>query len=66
MELLLEVNAAGQTLVVVTHDEVVGRSGLRLVQMDDGQIMQDGDTLIAHDPEPIGEELLVNAAAVTV
>lgn len=66
VELLLEVNAAGQTLVVVTHDEVVGRSGLRLVQMDDGQIMQDGDTLIAHDPEPIGEELLVNAAAVTV
>ena len=66
VELLLEVNAAGQTLVIVTHDEVVGRSGLRLVQMDDGQIMQDGDTLIAHDPEPIGEELLVNAAAVTV
>jgi putative ABC transport system ATP-binding protein len=65
VELLLEVNAAGQTLVVVTHDEVVGRSGLRLVQMDDGQIMQDGDTLIGHDPEPIDEELLVNAAAVT-
>jgi putative ABC transport system ATP-binding protein len=65
VELLLEVNAAGQTLVVVTHDEVVGRSGLRLVQMDDGQIMQDGDTLIAHDPEPIDEELLVNAAPVT-
>jgi putative ABC transport system ATP-binding protein len=66
VELLLEVNAAGQTLVVVTHDEVVGRSGLRLVQMDDGQIMQDGDTLIAHAPEPIDEELLVVEAAVTV
>lgn len=52
VELLREVNAAGQTLVVVTHDEVVGRSGLRLVQMDDGLIMQDGDTVIVHDAEP--------------
>lgn len=66
VELLLEVNAAGQTLVVVTHDDVVGRSGLRLVQMDDGRIMQDGDTLIDHDPEPMGEEISANAATVTV
>ena len=66
VELLLEVNAAGQTLVVVTHDEVVGRSGLRLVQMDDGQLMQDGDTVIVHDADPAAEELSVSGAAVTV
>ena len=65
VELLREVNAAGQTLVVVTHDEVVGRSGLRLVQMDDGLIMQDGDTVIVHDAEPING-LLAASAAVTV
>lgn len=65
VELLREVNAAGQTLVVVTHDEVVGRSGLRLVQMDDGLIMQDGDTVIVHDAEPT-KGLLAASAAVTV
>jgi putative ABC transport system ATP-binding protein len=65
VELLLEVNAAGQTLVVVTHDEVVGRSGLRLVQMDDGQIMQDGDTVIVHDTEPTTDTLLIDTAPVT-
>jgi putative ABC transport system ATP-binding protein len=65
VELLREVNAAGQTLVVVTHDEVVGRSGLRLVQMDDGLIMQDGDTVIAHNAEPTNG-LVAASAAVTV
>ena len=65
VELLLEVNAAGQTLVVVTHDEVVGRSGLRLVQMADGLIMQDGESVIFHDAELTPDELPVAAAAVT-
>jgi putative ABC transport system ATP-binding protein len=65
VELLREVNAAGQTLVVVTHDEVVGRSGLRLVQMSDGLIMQDGDTVIVHDTDLMADALLVSAAAVT-
>ena len=64
VELLREVNAAGQTLVVVTHDEVVGRSGLRLVQMADGLIMQDGDSLIVHDVDPSADRLMT-AAAVT-
>ncbi len=64
VELLQEVNAAGQTLVVVTHDEVVARSGLRLVQMDDGLIMQDGDKVIVHDAEPTNG-LLAASAAVT-
>jgi putative ABC transport system ATP-binding protein len=65
VELLREVNAAGQTLVVVTHDEVVGRSGLRLVQMSDGLIMQDGATVIVHDADVMADALLVSAAAVT-
>lgn len=66
VELLLEVNAAGQTLVVVTHDEGVGRSGLRLVQMDDGLITQDGDTMIVHDAESPTDALLVGASRSTV
>jgi putative ABC transport system ATP-binding protein len=42
IELLHEVHAAGQTLVVVTHDEGLGRSGQRLVQVRDGLIVHDG------------------------
>jgi putative ABC transport system ATP-binding protein len=64
VELLREVNAAGQTLVVVTHDEVVGRSGLRLVQMSDGLIVQDGDRLVMPDVAS-STELLVTAVPVT-
>ena len=64
VELLREVNAAGQTLVVVTHDEVVGRSGLRLVQVSDGLILQDGDSLEMPDVVS-GNGLLATAAPVT-
>jgi len=63
LELLREVNAAGQTLVVVTHDEVVGRSGLRLVQVCDGLIVQDGDSLVM--PDVASGNGLLAAAPVT-
>jgi putative ABC transport system ATP-binding protein len=42
LELLREVHAAGQTLVVVTHDPIIGRSGQRLVRVTDGRITYDG------------------------
>jgi putative ABC transport system ATP-binding protein len=45
LELLLEVHAAGQTLVVVTHDPAIGRSGRRLVRVGDGRITWDGSPL---------------------
>jgi putative ABC transport system ATP-binding protein len=64
VELLREVNAAGQTLVVVTHDEVVGRSGLRLVQVSDGLIVQDGDELVTPDVVS-GNGMLATATPVT-
>ena len=57
VELLHEVHAAGQTLVVVTHDEGIGRSGQRLVQVCDGVVVDDGY------PDP--DELLLAAAPVT-
>lgn len=38
MDLLLEVNAAGQAIVLVTHDDAIGRSGHRLVRIEDGVI----------------------------
>jgi putative ABC transport system ATP-binding protein len=56
VELLHEVHAAGQTLVVVTHDESLGRSGQRLVEVRDGLVV--GDQTAAH-------ELQLTAPAVT-
>ena len=38
IELLHEVHAAGQTLVIVTHDEKLGHSGQRLVEVRDGRV----------------------------
>lgn len=40
--LLREVHAAGQTLVVITHDPGIGASGDRLVHVRDGRITFDG------------------------
>ena len=56
VELLHEVHAAGQTIVIVTHDEQLGRSGQRLVQVRDGIVVRDGQP----DRRP-----LVGAAPVT-
>jgi putative ABC transport system ATP-binding protein len=42
MELLGEVHAAGQSLVIVTHDQGIGAGAPRLVSMRDGRIVADG------------------------
>jgi putative ABC transport system ATP-binding protein len=42
LALLQEVHAAGQTIVVVTHDAGIARSAWRLVRMQDGMIVDDG------------------------
>jgi putative ABC transport system ATP-binding protein len=42
LELLQEVNDAGQTIVVVTHDPSIGASAHRLIRMQDGRIVADG------------------------
>lgn len=41
IELLREVNANGQTVVMVTHDQTVASVGNRLVEVRDGQIYRD-------------------------
>jgi putative ABC transport system ATP-binding protein len=56
VELLHEVHAAGQTLVVVTHDESLGRSGQRLVEVRDGLVLGD---------QTAARELQLTAPAVT-
>ena len=42
IELLEQVHAAGQTLVVITHDRAIGAKGERLVQILDGRVTYDG------------------------
>ena len=42
MDLLREVNAAGQSIVIVTHDPGIGDSAPRLVRMRDGRVVADG------------------------
>jgi putative ABC transport system ATP-binding protein len=41
MELLRDLNGDGLTLIVVTHDEGVGRSANRMITMRDGRIVSD-------------------------
>jgi len=40
MDLLLQLNAAGTTLVMVTHDEQEARRAHRIVRLFDGQLVQ--------------------------
>ena len=42
LELLFEAHRAGQTLVIVTHDRLIGARGERLLQVRDGVIVSDG------------------------
>lgn len=43
VELLMEINRGGQTLVIVTHDRGLGSLGHRLVEIRDGQVTYDGE-----------------------
>jgi putative ABC transport system ATP-binding protein len=41
LDLLKEVHATGQTIVIVTHDADIGASAQRMVRMQDGEIVSD-------------------------
>jgi putative ABC transport system ATP-binding protein len=53
LDLLGEVHAAGQAIVMVTHDAAIGQMGDRLVVMRNGQITYDGA------PRNVGERVAV-------
>jgi putative ABC transport system ATP-binding protein len=44
LDLLQEVNEAGQTILVVTHDDGIAACARRLVRMADGNVVADGAT----------------------
>jgi putative ABC transport system ATP-binding protein len=47
LELLFEVHAAGQTLVIVTHDAAIGAQGERVLQVLDGTVTADAPASVA-------------------
>ena len=50
MDLLRDLHREGLTLIVVTHDEGVGRSAGRLVTMRDGRVVGNEDVAVAASP----------------
>lgn len=45
LDLLKQYNEAGQTILMVTHDQNVGRAAHRIVRMKDGAIVTDGERI---------------------
>jgi putative ABC transport system ATP-binding protein len=43
LELFRRLHAAGQTILLVTHDERVADAAERIVPMSDGRLLADGD-----------------------
>jgi putative ABC transport system ATP-binding protein len=52
LQLLHDVHASGQTIVVVTHDAGIARTAWRLVRMQDGMIVDDGSPAELLGAEP--------------
>ena len=60
LSFLQQLNAAGHTIVLITHDHSIAVKAQRIIRLQDGRVIYDGD---AHDPravvqptEPGGEE----------
>ena len=47
---LQELNAAGHTIVLITHDNSIAVKAQRIIRLQDGRIIYDGD---AHDPQAV-------------
>ncbi len=47
MELFREINAAGRTVLMITHDHNVAKYARRIIHILDGQIIADGGALHA-------------------
>lgn len=57
MKILLELNAAGHTVIIVTHDEKVAANAKRIIEIQDGEILSDRVNLErpVDDPSAQGE-----------
>ncbi|WP_058975596.1 MacB family efflux pump subunit [Pseudomonas syringae] len=52
MRTLLELHAAGHTVILVTHDPKVGANAERIIEVSDGEIISDRRTAQATQPVP--------------
>ena len=52
--LLQELHRAGNTVVLITHDNAIARQAQRIIRLEDGQVVYDGDAkapeaMVAHN-----------------
>lgn len=52
MELLVQLNQAGSSLILVTHDEQIARHASRILILSDGQIVSDGPNFLRTEITP--------------
>jgi putative ABC transport system ATP-binding protein len=50
LALLQQVHAQGNTVVLITHDNSIAQEAQRIIRLEDGQVVYDGD---AHAPEAV-------------
>jgi len=60
--LFRELHGAGQTIVMITHDQAVARLAERIVQIRDGVLIEQGGAA-SHSPEPPARSAGVNPAS---
>lgn len=58
MRILRELNAAGHTIILVTHDMNVAKNATRIIEISDGNIISDQPNVPEHD-----QEIVVDAQA---
>ena len=63
MDLLIDLNRRGHTIVMVTHDPAVASHAGRVIEIRDGRIVRDSGTALPAAPEAAGTELAPSARA---
>ncbi len=56
LRLLRELNDAGHTIILVTHDAHVAGHAHRVIEMRDGRVVQDGGTPAGHAPSTLNTD----------
>ena len=60
LEFLQKLNAEGDTVVLITHDNSIARKARRIIRLQDGRVIYDGD---AHAPEAVVTPTMVGKEA---
>ena len=60
LEMLKNLHAAGNTVVLITHDNSIAVQAQRIIRLEDGHVIYDGD---AHDPKAVVSPKLTGEGA---